>query len=259
VTRSARRTSQVFIASLPSSAMADELDVERILVIAAHPDDVDYGAAGSVATWTDAGIDVSYCIVTDGDAGGFDPDVGRHEIAGIRQQEQVAAAKEVGVTDVTFLGHPDGYLEVSLALRKDIARVIRTVRPQRVVTQSPERRYETVYASHPDHLVAGEATMCAVYPDSRNQFWFPELVEVEGLEPWTVDEVYLMGGPDADVYIDITEQLDRKVAALLRHDSQMTDPGGLETRIRGWGESTAGAGGLESGRCAESFRRVPTA
>lgn len=239
--------------------MSDEAAVERILVVTAHPDDVDYGAAGSVATWTDAGIEVSYCIVTDGDAGGFDPDVPRNEIAGIRQREQIAAAKEVGVTDVAFLGHPDGYLEVTLDLRKEISRAIRRVRPQRVVTQSPERRYEFVYASHPDHLAAAEATMCAVYPDSRNPFWFPELVHDEGLEPWTVDEVYLMGGPAADVYVDTTDQLDRKVAALLRHESQMTDPDGLAVRMRGWGESIGEAGGLPGGRCAEAYRRVPTA
>ncbi len=239
--------------------MPDELEVERILVVTAHPDDVDYGAAGSVATWTDAGIDVSYCIVTDGDAGGFDPNVPRHEIAGIRQREQTAAAKEVGVTDLTFLGHPDGYLEVTLELRKDIARVIRRVRPQRVVTQSPERRYEFIYASHPDHLAAAEATMCAVYPDSRNPFWFPELVDDEGLEPWTVGEVFLMESHHADIHVDTTDQLDRKVAALLRHDSQMTDADGLPERIRAWGESIAAAGGLPEGRTAEGFRRVGTA
>lgn len=236
----------------------DLTGIERILVVTAHPDDVDYGSGGSVATWTDAGVEVTYCIITDGDAGGFDPDVPRVDIAGIRQREQTDAAKEVGVFDLVFLGHPDGYLEVSLELRRDIARVIRQVRPQRVVTQSPERRYDSVYASHPDHLVAGEAALCAVYPDSRNPFWFPELLDEEGLEPWTVDEVYLMGGPDPDIFVDTTDQLDRKVAALLRHDSQMTDPEGPHEAMRAWGELNARTGGLPAGRIAEAFRRVVT-
>ncbi len=142
-------------------------DVERVLVVTAHPDDVDFGAAGTVATWTDAGYEVTYCIVTDGDAGGFDPDVPRSEIAGIRQAEQRAAAAEVGVTDVRFLGYPDGRLYVTHELRRDISRVIREVRPQRVVTQSPDRNYARIYASHPDHLATGEAVLCAVYPDAR--------------------------------------------------------------------------------------------
>src|SRR3954451_4909389 len=104
--------------------MLREDEVERVLVVTAHPDDVDFGAAGSVATWTDAGVEVSYCIVTDGDAGGFDPDVPRTEIPGIRRAEQTAAAAAVGVTDLEFLGYPDGALEVSMDLRRDISRAI---------------------------------------------------------------------------------------------------------------------------------------
>src|SRR5690348_2500967 len=118
-------------------------------MIMAHPDDVDFGAAGTVAAWTGAGIKVTYCIVTDGDAGGFDAEVPRERIGPIRQEEQRAAAAEVGVSDVVFLGYPDGRLEVSLELRRDIARVIREVRPQRVVCQSPERNMVRIYASHP--------------------------------------------------------------------------------------------------------------
>jgi LmbE family N-acetylglucosaminyl deacetylase len=144
-----------------------EEDIERILVVTAHPDDLDFGVAGSVAVWTDKGIEVSYCIVTDGDAGGFDPDVPRSEIAGIRRAEQTAAAEQVGVTDLSFLGHPDGRLYPTIELRRDISRVIRRVRPQRVVTQSPDRNYKRIYASHPDHMAAGEAALCAVYPDAR--------------------------------------------------------------------------------------------
>src|SRR5438128_7351964 len=113
--------------------MPSDDEIERILVVTAHPDDVDFGSAGSVARWTDAGIEVFYCICTNGEAGGFDATVPRPTMAEMRQAEQRAAAKVVGVTDLTFLGYPDGRLEPTIALRRDISRVIRRVRPQRVV------------------------------------------------------------------------------------------------------------------------------
>src|SRR3954454_7441733 len=150
--------------------MLDDAEIQRALVITAHPDDVDFGAAGTVATWTDAGVKVTYCVVTDGDAGGFDVAVPRDRIGQIRQEEQRAAAAEVGVSDVVFLGYPDGRLEMSFDLRRDIARVIREVQPQRVFCQSPQRNMVRIPASHPDHLAAGEATLCAIYPDARNPF-----------------------------------------------------------------------------------------
>ena len=236
--------------------LADD-EVERILMVFAHPDDVDFGAAGTVAGWTDAGLDVTYCVVTDGDAGGFDPAVPRDEIAGIRRREQTAAAKEVGVHDLVFLGYHDGVLEPTLELRRDIARVIRQVRPHRVVSPSPERNYQRVFASHPDHLAAGEAALCAVYPDARNPFTFPELA-AEGLEAWSVSEVWLMAGPQPDHVVDITEQFERKLRALQCHESQHPEPDGLEERMRGWGRMTAERFGLPPERLAEIFQIVPT-
>lgn len=238
--------------------MLSDNEIERILVIAAHPDDVDFGAAGTVATWTDAGIEVAYCVVTDGDAGGFNPDVARADIPGIRRAEQEAAAKEVGVGEVAFLGYPDGRLAVSIELRRDIAGVIRRVRPQRVVCPSPERNWVRIYPSHPDHLAAGEASLCAVYPDARNPFAHPELVAA-GLEAHSVPEVWVMGGPNPDHFVDVTATFERKLAALRRHVSQMTDADGLEERMRGWGEMVAGQGGLPPGRLAESYMVVDTA
>jgi LmbE family N-acetylglucosaminyl deacetylase len=236
----------------------DDRQVERALVITAHPDDVDFGAAGTIASWTDAGIEVTYCIVTDGDAGGFDPSVPRHAIGGIRRAEQTRAAKEVGVSDLVFLGYPDGRLEVTLDLRRDLARVIRAVRPHRVLCQSPLRNMQRIYASHPDHLAAGEAALCAVYPDARNDFTFTELVE-EGLRAWSVPEVWMMAGPDADRAVDITGHFDRKLAALLAHESQHPDPAGMQTRVRGWNGSIAQQFGLGEGRLAESFHVIDTA
>jgi LmbE family N-acetylglucosaminyl deacetylase len=233
---------------------------ERALVVVAHPDDVDFGAGGTIASWTDAGIEVSYCVITDGDAGGFDPDVPRSAIAGIRQAEQRAAAKELGVDDVVFLGYPDGRLEVTFELRRDVTRVIRQKRPHRVLTQSPERNWERIYGSHPDHLAAGEVALCAVYPDARNPFTHLELAE-EGLEAWTVEQVWVMGGAggQAETVVDITDVLPRKLAALRAHVSQtehMADE--LEQRMRFWGGMQAQRAGMAEGRLAESFRVLDT-
>lgn len=238
--------------------MPDDNALDRILVITAHPDDVDFGAAGSVATWTDAGIDVTYCIVTDGDAGGHDRSVSRAEMAATRRVEQTTAAKHVGVNDLVFLGYPDGRLESTLDLRRDLTRVIRQVRPQRVLSPSPDRNYQRIYASHPDHLAAGEAALCAVYPDARNPFAHPELID-EDLEPWTVPEVWLMAAAQGDQFVDITEQIDRKLDALRSHVSQHTDPGRLDELIRTWGASIAQAAGMPAGRVAEGFQRIDTA
>ncbi|HET7488073.1 MAG TPA: PIG-L deacetylase family protein [Acidimicrobiales bacterium] len=232
------------------------MPLERILVVAAHPDDIDFAAAGSVATWTAQGVDVSYCVVTDGDAGGFDPGVPRSEIPAIRQAEQTAAAATVGVHDVQFLSYPDGRLQPSLELRRDISRVIRRVRPQRVVSPSPVRDLKRIPASHPDHLATGESAINAVYPDARNPFAFPELL-AEGLEPWTVDEIWLMATSHADVHVDITEEFDRKMQALRCHESQLADPAATEERIRGWGTMVAQRMGLPEGRLAEGFLHVP--
>jgi LmbE family N-acetylglucosaminyl deacetylase len=239
--------------------MADEYVVERVLVVVAHPDDVDFGAGGTIATFTEAGLEVSYCIVTDGDAGGFDPDVPRSEIGGIRQAEQRAAAKAVGVDDLVFLGYPDGALEVSLQLRKDISRVIRQKRPHRLLTQSPERNWDRIYASHPDHMAAGEAALCAVYPDARNPFAHLELAE-EGHEAWTVGEVWVMAGSGggANRYVDVTDVFDRKVEALRAHESQTAHMDDLEGMLRGWLGLNAHAAGLLDGRLAEAFRVLDT-
>ncbi len=238
--------------------MLDDADVERILVITAHPDDVDFGAAGTIANWTDAGVEVTYCVITDGDAGGFDPSIPRSEIGPMRRREQTAAAKEVGVEHLVFLGYSDGRLEVTLELRRDLARVIRQVRPQRVVCQSPERNFQRIFASHPDHLAAGEATLCAVYPDARNDFTFTELFD-EGLRAWAVSEVWIMGGPKPNRVVEVSAQVDRKIRALLCHESQHPDPAGMQQRVRGWLDATAQAHGLGPGRAAEVFQVVATA
>ncbi len=231
----------------------------RILIVVAHPDDLDFGCAGSTATWTDEGHEVIYCLVTDGQAGGFDESIDRDEMARIRRKEQTAAAAVVGVSELHFLEFADGRVEATLDLRKAISRTIRQTAPDRVVTQSAQRDLNRIYPSHPDHLAVGEATLCAVYPDARNPFAFPELLAEEGLQPHTVPEVWIMGGPKADAHIDITDTIDRKIEALLCHESQMQDPDGMPDRIREWGRNSAEAAGLPEGRLAERFRIVNTA
>jgi LmbE family N-acetylglucosaminyl deacetylase len=185
--------------------------------------------------------------------------VPRAEIPGIRRAEQEAAAKVVGVSDVRFLGYPDGRLEVTLDLRRDIARDIRRVRPQRVVCQSPERNWQRIYASHPDHMAAGEATICAVYPDARNEFTFTELLRDEGLTAHAVPELWVMSGKEPNRFVDITGTIDRKIAALRAHESQMTDADAMEERVRGWTAMTAKSGGLPDGSFAEAFQVLDTA
>jgi LmbE family N-acetylglucosaminyl deacetylase len=231
--------------------------VERVLCVLAHPDDVDFGAAGTVATWTAAGTQVTYCIVTDGDAGGFD-ETPREQMPILRRAEQQAAASAVGVSDVRFLGYPDGRLELTLELRRDISRVIRQVRPQRVLSTSPERFWDRIGASHPDHMTTGEATLRAVYPDARNPFAFPELLADEGLEAWTVSEVWLNASPRADHAVDVTEMRDRKLAALRCHVTQVSHNPDLEQFVTGWMSQTAKRFGLPEGRLAEAFHVVYT-
>lgn len=232
-------------------------EIERALVVMAHPDDVDFGAAGTVAVLTDAGVHVTYCLVTDGDAGGSDRSIPRHDMAMLRRREQTEAAAKVGVTDLVFLGHGDGRVQPTLQLRADISAVIRRVRPRIVISQSPERNLDRIYASHPDHLAAAEATLCAVYPDARNPFAFPELFD-EDLEPWAVDEVWVAGGLSGPQSVDVTAAVDRKIAALMCHVSQHTDPQRTATMVREWMTNVAKQLGLPDGAAAETFRVVDT-
>ena len=229
--------------------------IEQVLVVTAHPDDVDFGMAGTVATLTAAGVNVTYCIVTDGDAGGSDRTVSRSDMAALRREEQRAAAAEVGVSELTFLGYHDGRLTPSLDLRRDISRVIRQLRPQRVFTHSPERSWTRLGASHPDHLATGEATTCAIYPDARNPFAFPELLE-DGLEPHVVPELWLMATDRADRAVDVTGTFKAKLAALFSHRSQVGDGEGFEELLRSWLSGQAASAGLPDGSLAEVFQVV---
>ena len=188
-------------------------EIKRILVVMAHPDDCDFGAGGTIAQWTSRGIEVSYCIITNGDQGGEASDFPLEEMAQVRQREQRAAGKELGVDNVTFLNYRDGSLFPSLELRKEIVREIRRAKPDRMVVQSPERNWERIFASHPDHLAAGETAIQAVYPDARNPYAFTDLKDA-GFEPWRVRELWITGSPQPNHYVDITDTFPKKMAAL---------------------------------------------
>lgn len=230
--------------------------LRRALVVVAHPDDADFGSAGTVAVLTDHGVDVAYCLVTSGDAGGDDSTHTRDERTAIREAEQTAAAGVVGVSDLTFLRWPDGRVEPTLTLRREIARAIRAHRPDLVITQNPERNYERIHASHPDHLAVGEATLRAVYPDARNPHAFSELVR-DGYEPHTVRQVWLAGA-SATMVVDITATFPRKLAALAKHESQIDDIEDIAKWLRQRARATAKQAGLKKGRLAEAFRVVNT-
>lgn len=243
--------------STPTSAPATHPLVGRALVVTAHPDDVDFGAAGTVAAWVRDGVEVSYCICTSGDAGGYD-ETPRSEMGPLREAEQRAAAAVLGVKDVQFLRYPDGRLTPSIDLRRDISREIRRVRPDRVLTQSPEIWWARLGASHPDHRAAGEAAIAAVYPDARNPFAHPELLAEEGLDAWTVRELWIMAAPEerVDHAVDITTTFDDKIAALRAHVSQTGHMDDLEGRIRTWSTGLARRFGLPTGALAEAFQTV---
>ena len=234
----------------------DDFTPTKALLVVAHPDDIDFGAAGTVATMTDHGVEVVYGLVTSGQAG--EPaHLSPAELTEIRQKEQTDAAAIVGVSELHWLGFPDGHLVADLELRKAIARLIRIVKPDVVITQTPVRNLDRIYAAHPDHLATGEATVSAVYPDARNGHSFPGLLD-EGHEPHSVPRLWLMAGTDHNLHVDITAAMDRKIDALLAHHSQNDDRAeGLPPMIREWAQANASAAG-HAGLAIESFKVVHT-
>jgi LmbE family N-acetylglucosaminyl deacetylase len=188
----------------------------QIMVVTPHPDDAEYGIAGTVARWAREGKETIYVVCTNGDKGTSDANMKPEEVAEVRQQEQLAAAKLLGVREVIFLGHPDQGLEDTPEFRKEIVRLIRMYRPEIVVTADPYRRY----IWHRDHRITGRVTLDAVFPYARDHLSYPDLLE-EGLQPHKVREVLLWASEDPNYRLDITDTFDIKVAALRCHKSQI--------------------------------------
>ncbi len=198
----------------------------RILVIVAHADDIEFGMVGSVIRWVEEGAEVTYCLITDGAAGSNEKGVDYADLARRRKQEQLAAAEIAGVKDVRFLDYADGTLEPTLELRRDLTRLIREIRPQRVVIMDPTmillQEGESNYINHPDHVAGATAALYAVFPSAGARPIFPELLE-EGLEPHDVEELYMNLTERPNVAMDVAAVHDRKIAALLCHRSQLDE------------------------------------
>lgn len=223
---------------------------ERVLVMMAHPDDIEFGAAGTVAKWTQQGVEVIFCLITNGAAGSNDPDAKLDELIKRRQEEQWAAAAVLGVTQIHFLGYADGVLQPTLELRRDLTRLIRQIKPDRVLAQDPSTIFvRDMYINHPDHRAAGEAAVYATFPSAETRPIFPELLE-EGLEPYKVKDLYLTLTLEPNTFVDITDTMEHKIESLTQHKSQVT-----EERVREFVESfNAEMGAMVGVKYAEMYR-----
>ena len=225
----------------------------RFMVIVAHPDDADFGPAGTAARWIDAGSEGWLVCCTSGDQGGEDPDADPLLLAAARETEQRAAAAIIGYAGVSFLHGPDGALANDLALRELLVREIRTFRPDAVLATDPETIfYQGGGVNHTDHRAAGIAAVDAVYPAARNPMAFPWLAR-SGLALHKVRRIYLFWSDRSDTWVDVSATLDRKIAALRAHASQIRDPEGLADRIRSWASEEGAAIGVTA---AERLRLV---
>jgi LmbE family N-acetylglucosaminyl deacetylase len=223
----------------------------HVLVITPHPDDAEFGVAGTVVRWVKEGKDVVYAVCTNGDKGTSDINVKPAELAKVREEEQLCAAEVLGVREVIFLRHPDQGLEDTAEFRKEIVRLIRTYRPDIVVTSDPYRRY----LWHRDHRITGQVVLDAVFPYARDLYAYPDLLE-EGLQPHKVKEVWLWTiMEEINHRSDITDTFDIKLKALRCHKSQVGDHRfpELGERMRQWARDRAQGEDFELG---EAFHRV---
>jgi LmbE family N-acetylglucosaminyl deacetylase len=228
--------------------MAEGQEVlERVMVIAAHPDDPEFGCAGTVVKWAMAGKTITYVLLTSGDKGSHDPDLRPGRLASMREEEQRAAARDLGVQEVVFLRHPDGLLQNTLELRRQLSILLRDHKPHVVMTIDPWRHYQL----HPDHRAAGQAALDAIYA-AREWYIFPEQLVGE-LEPWRVKEVYLFWTENPDYWEDVSCCIDVRLSALARHASQVgLNVERLTERVR---KAAKDAGEQPGYEYAEGFKR----
>ena len=231
-----------------------ELKPKIILGIAAHPDDLDFGSSATVAHFINQGAKAHYLIITDGSKGSSDQTVNPKDLTRIRYQEQRKALKLLGGQSVTFLGYPDGLLEMSLGLKKEIVKVIRTIRPDLVITMDPSMIYSAQrgFINHPDHRVVGQAALDAVFPLARDHLVFPELSK-NGLKPHKVKTVLLTNFEYTNYYVDISDTFDKKILALKAHASQIPDIDQTKIWLRQMAEMTGQKAGY---KLAEGFVRI---
>lgn len=228
--------------------------VQKILVILAHPDDPEFFCGATIHKWASAGHQVIYWLLTCGDKGTADRSLSSEQLCNIRQAEQRAAAAVLGVHEVNFLGYPDGYLVPDLTLRKEITRILRKVRPDILITCDPTTLFVgDSRLNHPDHRAAGQAVLDAVYPPARDFLYFPELIQEENLEPHAVREVWVSGTQQPNVNLDVSEYWETKIRAILEHKSQIGEPGALIERMR---NRRAPGSTSDLPRYEESFRVI---
>ena len=226
---------------------------DRVLVVSAHPDDIEFGAAGTVARWVGEGAQVRYLLMTRGEKGSDDPSADPAAIAAVREVEQRAAAAEIGIAGVDFLDEPDGQVEAGLRLRERVTRVIRTFQPEIVMSHDPTVLFvNNEWVNHPDHRAVGMVVVDAVFPTARDPLNFPEHIAA-GLSPWKVAELFLWSTNEANQLVDIGDTLERKLAALAHHASQFRDFGETSRWVRRGAEELGERAGY---RAAEGFRRV---
>jgi len=237
----------------PAEAVSHPWRPARFMVIAAHPDDAEFGPAATAAKWIDAGSVGWLVCCTSGDQGGEDPEADPLELALLREEEQRAAAAIVGYEGVSFLNQPDGALANDLALRELLVREIRTFRPDAILATDPEALfYADRGINHTDHRAAGMAAVDAAYPAARNPMTFPWLAR-DGLAPHNVRRLYLFWSNASTVRIDVSATIGRKLDALRAHASQLKDPAQLEERIRQWAAEEGQAIGVAA---AEALRVI---
>lgn len=239
----------------PADEAADAWEgKQRILVILAHPDDPEFFCGATLARWTNAGHEVIYWLLTCGDKGTPDRNITSEQLCSTRHDEQRAAAAVLGVHEVHFLDYPDGYLVADLALRRDVTRIIRTIRPDVLVTCDPTTLYiGDNRLNHPDHRAAGQVVLDAVYPAARDHLNFVELWRDEQLEPHNVREVWISGTQAPNVHMDVTGLWETKIRALHEHKSQIGDPVKLAERMRA---RLAPDATPDHPRYEEAFRRI---
>ena len=225
-----------------------------VLGVAAHPDDLEFGVAGSMAKFISEGAKGYYLILTNANKGTGDRSMEPARLTEIRREEQRQAGKILSLTDIFFCDYDDGYLECSLAVKRDICRAIRTVKPDVVIAMDPSFLYssERGFINHPDHRAAGQAALDAVYPLSRDHLAFPELL-AEGLEPHEVATMLLLNLDRPDYMIDISQHMDTKLQALGAHTSQVPNPEATFAMVRSWAESL---GSKVGAKYAEGFVRI---
>lgn len=229
---------------------------KTILAVGAHPDDIDIGCAGSISKWIKQGAEAYYVVLTDGSKGFEDPKISNKELTELRRAEQQKAAKILGVKSVFFLDFVDGELENNKALKKALVKIIRQVQPTTVICFDPTLVYDVnrQFVNHPDHRVCGQATLDAVFPFSRNIRSFPELLS-EGLKPHTVGEILLVNFSKANFYVDISNTIDLKMAAINCHQSQFSDMDKFLERIKTFSQK-AGQLSKPKAKYAEAFLRI---